>query len=45
MSEYLFALALVGLIAITWILVWLLTRLDLLEEGMEYDDPREDRKS
>jgi hypothetical protein len=40
MPESLFYFALIGLVALAWFAIWLLTRLDLLEDGMEYDDPR-----
>jgi len=41
MPESLLYFALVvGLVALGWFAIWLLTRLDILEDGMEYDDPR-----
>lgn len=46
MPESLLYFALVvGLVALAWGAIWLLTRLDILEDGMEYDDPRMMRKN
>ena len=39
-NEFCFYIALIALFALTGGAIWLLTRLDLLEDGMDYDDPR-----
>jgi hypothetical protein len=39
-NETLVYIALIALIALAGGAIYLLTRLDILEDGMEYDDPR-----
>ena len=39
-ESFIVYVALVALIALGGVCIWLLTRLDLLEDGMEYEDER-----